>query len=95
MKELIPVTRRLKNDRLAQYGFGLEVMAKTRLCTVCETLVTDGGKSCPECGSPLPPLTLLDWYARQHPCCTVCGTILREDSRYCSRCGKIREKTQL
>ena len=93
MKELVSVTQRSKNDQLAHYGFGLEVMARTKLCPACETLVTDAAQACPACGSALPPLTLLVWY-EQHPHCTCCGVILREDSRYCPHCGKIRAKAR-
>lgn len=88
------MTQRAKNEHLAHYGFGLEVMARTRLCPACETLVTDGARTCPACGNTLPPMTLLVWYEQQHPHCACCGSILREDSRYCPHCGKIQTKAQ-
>lgn len=87
------MTHRLKNDRLARYGFGPKAMGRARLCPCCDTLVTDGAKTCPACGQVLSRLTLLTWYEQQHPKCTRCGTILRENSRYCPHCGRSRNKT--
>lgn len=88
------MTRSLKNDQLARYGFGPEAMGKTKLCPSCDTLVTDGAKTCPACGQALPELTLLAWYQQQHPQCVHCGTVLRDNSLYCPRCGKARKKTR-
>lgn len=89
------MTQRLRNDQLARYGFGPEVMRHTKLCPACDTLVTNGAHTCPTCGRALPTLTLLSWYEQQHPRCAHCRTILREDARFCPHCGKRQAKTRL
>lgn len=86
------MTQSLKNNQLARYGFGTEAMRKTRLCPACDTLVTNGAKTCPSCGQALPELTLLRWYEQQHLRCPYCKTVLREDLRYCPRCGKAQSR---
>lgn len=86
------MTQRLKFEQLEQFGFGPGIMRRTKLCPSCNSLVTDGGHSCPVCGRALPALTLLRWYEQQHLHCPHCGTVLREDARYCPRCGKAQSR---
>ncbi len=89
------MTQSLKNNLLARYGFGPKAMRKAKLCPDCNTLVTDGAKTCPSCGRALPKLTLLKWYEQQHPKCIHCKTVLRENFLYCPHCGRSRNKTNL
>lgn len=89
------MTQSLKNSQLARYGFGPEAMRKTKLCPNCDTLVTNGAKTCPACGQTLPKLSLLTWYEQQHCRCTHCGTVLRGNPLYYPHCGRSRKKAHL
>ncbi len=82
------MTKRLKFEELEQFGFGPNVMRKTRLCPACGTLVTDGTGQCPRCRKELPELTLFAWYAGQHSTCAYCQTLLSPDCQYCPHCGR-------
>lgn len=82
------MTRKLKFDQLADYGFGPKVMEKTKFCPHCSYLVENGESACPQCGEKLPDLTLFAWYEQQHKCCPHCGTVMAENCRYCPQCGK-------
>lgn len=86
------MTQKMKLQELERYGFGPNVMRRTKLCPACGTLVTDGAAQCPKCQKELPELTLFAWYAGQHSVCARCKTILSGDSRYCPQCGKRVEK---
>ena len=77
---------RLKN--LEDFGFGPNVMKKTKVCTKCGQTIKASASYCPECGERLPPETLFDRYKKQHKCCPECDTVLALDSLYCPNCGK-------
>lgn len=82
------MTQKLKFEQLSRFGFGPEIMRKTKLCPQCRCLVTDGKKICPNCAERLPDLTLFAWYEQQHEICTHCRTLLSPDAQYCPHCGR-------
>lgn len=81
------MTQGIRFKNLEQFGFGPNVMKKTKICTKCGQIAKSGSILCRNCGAFLPRETLYDSYRRKHKCCTGCGTILTEDSKYCPHCG--------
>ena len=73
---------------MEDYGFGPNVMKKTKVCARCGKMVSASAKTCPDCGEKLSSETLFDRYKRQHKCCPDCDTVLTPDSLYCPNCGK-------
>jgi len=73
---------------MEDYGFGPNVMKKTKVCARCGKKVRANAKTCPDCGEKLSSETLFDRYKRQHKCCPNCDTVLTPDSLYCPNCGK-------
>lgn len=86
------MTKRLRAEQLERYGFGPEIMQKTKICPCCSGLVTNGENICPVCGRALPGLTLFAWYMQQHEVCSSCGTVVSGDGSYCPHCGKLLRK---
>ena len=82
------VTEKLRNLQLEQFGFGPNVMKKTKVCTKCGQIAKARSVICAQCGAPLPFTTLFDSYRRRHTCCPNCNTVLTSDARYCPHCGK-------
>lgn len=82
------MTQRGRFRNLESFGFGTNVMKKSKVCGKCGEMVRVNAKTCPECGEQLSKETLFDCYKRQHPCCSGCDTVLSQDSRYCPHCGK-------
>ena len=82
------VTEKTKNLQLEQYGFGPNVMKKTKVCPNCGQLARARSMICSRCGARLPFATLFDSYKRRHPCCPQCSTILTADTKYCPHCGQ-------
>ena len=81
-------TEKLRYRNMEDYGFGPNVMKKTKVCARCGKMVRANAKTCPECGEKLSSETLFDCYKRQHKCCPDCDTVLAPDSQYCPNCGK-------
>lgn len=81
-------TEILRYRNMEDYGFGPNVMKKTKVCVRCGRMVRANAKTCPDCGEKLPRETLFDRYKRQHKCCPDCDTVLTPDSLYCPNCGK-------
>ena len=81
-------TEILRYRNMEDYGFGPNVMKKTKVCARCGKMVRANAKTCPDCGEKLPRETLFDRYKRQHKCCPDCDTVLTPDSLYCPNCGK-------
>lgn len=88
------MTVKAKWEQLERYGFGPNVMKRTRVCPSCGRMVTNTCSSCPDCGMRLMKKTLWDRYRERHMCCDRCGTVLAVDSRYCPplRKSTLREK---
>ena len=81
------MTQKVRFRELERYGFGPNVMMKTKVCARCGKLVRASARTCPECGERLSSETLYDRYKRQHQCCYECDTVLAPGSLYCSNCG--------
>ena len=82
------MTEKVRFSRLERYGFGPNVMKKTKVCTNCHHVVRDSAAYCPDCGEKLSIETLFDRYKKHHSCCPHCDTVLAPDSQYCPTCGK-------
>ena len=81
------MTQKVRFRELERYGFGPNVMMKTKVCARCGKLVRASARTCPECGERLSSETLYDRYKRQHQCCYECDTVLAPGSLYCPNCG--------
>lgn len=81
------MTQKVRFKNLERFGFGPNVMKKTKVCPKCGRVVTSRKGACPDCGERLRE-TLFDRYKRQHKCCPDCDTVLSTDSQYCPNCGK-------
>ena len=81
------MTKEIYFRNLEQYGFGPNVMKKTKVCPKCGQIAKKSSFFCRSCGAFLPRETLYDRYRRQHTCCVGCGTVLTKDAKYCPHCG--------
>ena len=81
-------TEKLRYRNMENFGFGPNVMKKTKVCARCGKIVKASAKTCPECGEKLSSETLFDRYKRKHKSCPDCDTVLASDSIYCPNCGK-------
>ena len=81
-------TEMLRYKNMADFGFGPNVMKKTKVCTKCGQMVKATARTCPECGEKLPHETLFDLYKQLHKCCSNCDTVLAPGSLYCPNCGR-------
>ena len=86
--EQMSPTEKLRYRNMEDYGFGPNVMKKTKVCDRCGKMVGANAKTCPECGEKLSGETLFDRYKRMHKCCPDCDKVLSADSQYCPNCGK-------
>lgn len=82
------LTEILRYKSMEDFGYGPNVMKKTKVCAQCGKMVGANVKRCPECGERLSRETLFDCYKRLHPCCYKCDTVLAPGSLYCPRCGR-------
>ena len=81
-------TEQLRYKNMEDFGYGPNVMKKTKVCPKCGKMVNTRFRSCPDCGEQLSSETLFDHYKRQHACCSECDTVLTDDSKFCPHCGK-------
>ena len=82
------MTQKLRFQDLERFGFGPNVMKKTKVCPTCGQLASARSMLCPYCGARLPFSTLFDSYKRRHPCCPHCRTILTTNTKFCPHCGQ-------
>ena len=76
-----------RKNTLLQFGFGVEVMKTTTVCTNCKSMEVVSEVFCSKCGSKLPGENLYDYYRAQHRNCPDCGNVLADAMNYCPRCG--------
>jgi rRNA maturation endonuclease Nob1 len=88
------VTEKTKNLQLEQYGFGPNVMKKTKVCLVCGATADANESECFRCGADLPGETLFDLYKSWHQYCDHCGTVVSNTSAYCPECGTQLKRRQ-
>jgi len=81
-------TEQLRYKNMEDFGYGPNVMKKTKVCPKCGKMVNARFRSCPDCGEQLSSETLFDRYKRKHKSCPECDTVLAPDSQYCPNCGK-------
>ncbi len=82
------MTKEIHFRTLERFGFGPNVMKKTKVCPKCGRIAKKSAFFCRGCGAFLSRETLYDRYRRQHRCCPDCDTVLTADSQYCPHCGK-------
>jgi len=70
-----------------QYGFGTEVMKRTKVCGQCGAAQHGSRYVCGECGAKLPAQTLFRLYQQMHILCPVCDTVLSSRMKFCPHCG--------
>lgn len=76
-----------KMQAMEYFGFGPEVMKKTRVCPKCGKPAESERIFCKECGCRLPKETLYDLYKERHKICSNCKTVLGKEMEYCPQCG--------
>lgn len=86
VEEMSPAEK-IRYRNMEDFGFGPNVMKKTKICAKCGRMAEANARTCPECGERLSGETLFDRYKRQHKCCPDCDTVLTEDAKYCPHCG--------
>lgn len=70
-----------------QYGFGVEVMKRTKVCGQCGAAQDCSRYVCIRCGAKLPQQTLFHIYQQRHRLCAVCDTVLASRMKFCPHCG--------
>lgn len=58
-------TEELRYKNMESFGFGPNIMRKTKVCTKCGQMVKRRMKNCPACSEKLPMESLLDSYTKQ------------------------------
>ncbi len=76
-----------KQQNLMQFGFGMELMKRTKVCGLCGEKADASQQFCKECGAPLPQETLYDAYKKSCRACPSCEAVVSNDAEYCPRCG--------
>ena len=72
-----------------EYGFGVKVMKRTKVCGKCGSTEDARSYICSKCGKRLPVQTLFQIYQQRHRKCEVCDTVLASYMKYCPHCGKL------
>ena len=70
-----------------EFGFGPEVMKKSKVCRLCGCTCSRNQRYCEECGAVLPRETLFDLYKSRHMYCPVCDTVVSDRAVFCPKCG--------
>ena len=60
------MTQKVRFKILENFGFGPNVMKKSKVCVRCGQLVKTRSAVCPECGEKLPRETLFDRYKKSN-----------------------------
>ena len=81
-------TEQLRYRNMEDFGYGPNVMKKTKVCPKCGRMVNSRFHKCPDCDERVLSETLFDRYKKQHLSCPYCDTVLAPDSLYCPNCGK-------
>ena len=81
---------------MEQYGFGPNVMKRTKVCKNCGTIAYAAESICKVCGEKLPKETVFQQYKKRHLYCYRCDTVVPEKTLYCPQCGdKMRSFSKL
>ncbi len=78
----------IRLENMKQYGFGVEKMKQTKICTECGNKLSSDQQFCTECGHKLCEKTLYDIYKERHKTCPNCDTVVTNECDYCPQCGK-------
>jgi len=82
-------------ESMHYYGFGLESMKESKVCTHCGKITKAKYLFCRECGKKLPNDSLYQKYKEKHLYCSKCETIVSDTTIYCPQCGhKINNKEE-
>ncbi len=79
---------RIRIENMKQYGFGIEAMKQTKICSTCKNTSSANQIFCTKCGHRLPDKTLYELYKERHKCCPACDTVVATQTEYCPQCGK-------
>ena len=86
------IERIKRKNTLIQFGFGVDVMKNSTVCTECHSLEDSKKIFCSKCSTKLPGVNLYDYYRAQHRSCPDCGSVLANAMNYCPKCGiKVKE----
>lgn len=70
-----------------EFGFGIKMMKKVKVCRHCGSMEPAGSYTCSRCGERLPVRTLFQIYQQMHGTCEVCDTVVSGYMNYCPHCG--------
>ena len=88
------IERIKRKNTFIQFGFGIDVMKNSTVCTECHSLENSKKIFCSKCKSKLPKANLYDYYRAQHQSCPDCGSVLSESMYYCPKCGTEIKKAE-
>ena len=77
----------IRQESMAYYGFGPNIMKKIRICPECGLPSTASKKHCHTCGAQLPRETLFQQYKKRHRFCPHCDTVVAKSAQFCPECG--------
>jgi len=72
------------------YGFGNEIMKRTKVCSGCGNIESSERRVCRKCRARLPEKSLFEMHRDRNQLCSVCDTILKPYMEFCPQCGKKR-----
>jgi len=75
------------------FGFGVEIMKRTKVCKQCGAAQHFSRYVCRQCGGKLPQQTLFHIYQQRHKLCPICDTVLVPRMKYCPHCGSEQTST--
>lgn len=92
----MPDHNALRIENMQMYGFGPDIMKRSKSCRVCGSTCAASDAYCDCCGTVLPRETLFDVYKANHLYCPACDTVVPETTVFCPECGRrLRRQTQL
>ena len=89
------MSQMLRRENMIRYGFGPEVMKRTKVCIRCGQKGDADRQFCVGCGERLPDTTLYDFYRGIHSYCPICDTVVTQTTQFCPKCGtKIKKQEE-
>ena len=82
-----------RRNALSHFGFGVDAMKNTTVCTNCYSLENSNKMFCGKCGTRLTGASLYEYYRLHHRSCRKCGTTLSDAMDFCPRCGTGTKET--
>lgn len=83
-------------ESMRRFGFGPDVMKRTKVCRVCGSSCAAAETYCHACDAILPRETLYDQYKAHHLSCPRCDTVVSSTYLFCPKCGNyLRRKNNI